>query len=106
LSRVTNRLPAALGAILFDILFARGQWSDMAGPGFRYRILVVDDDPAIREASALILVTAGYEVATSEDGFSALIRLRSVLPDLIISDLRGSNMSGFELLSIIRRRFP
>jgi CheY-like chemotaxis protein len=51
-------------------------------------------------------MNAGYEVRTSEDGFSALVQLRAALPDLIVSDLRMPNMSGFELLSIIRRRFP
>ena len=74
--------------------------------GFKYRILVVDDDPLIRETSALILMKRGYEVRTSEDGFAALLELRSSLPDLIICDLRMPNMSGFELLSVVRRRFP
>lgn len=73
---------------------------------FRYRILVVDDDPIVRETSGLILMKQGYDVRTSEDGFSALVKLRTALPDLIISDLRMPNMSGFELLSVVRRRFP
>lgn len=71
-----------------------------------YRILFVDDDSSIRETSALILTKLGYEVRTSEDGFHALVELRHALPDLIICDLRMPNMSGFELLSVVRRRFP
>ena len=78
----------------------------MADRGFKYRILFVDDDPVVRETSALILTKKGFEVHTSEDGFAALVDLRSALPDLVICDLRMPNMSGFELLSIIRRRFP
>jgi CheY-like chemotaxis protein len=78
----------------------------MAERGFSYRILLVDDDPLIRETSALALMKMGYEVRTSEDGFAALVVLRAALPDLIICDLRMPNMSGFELLSIVRRRFP
>lgn len=74
--------------------------------GFAYRILIADDDPGVRETSARILSTAGYEVRTAVDGFDALAELRRSLPDLIISDLRMPNMSGFELLSIVRRRFP
>ena len=74
--------------------------------GFKYRILVVDDEPLIRETSALVLAEQGYEVRTAADGFQALIELRQSLPDVIISDLSMPNMSGFELLSVVRRRFP
>ena len=74
--------------------------------GFNYRILVVDDEPLIRETSKLILGEQGYEVRTAGDGFEALIELRRALPDVIISDLSMPNMSGFELLSVVRRRFP
>jgi len=78
----------------------------MAEGGFKYRILIVDDDPLIRETSQLILAKKGYEVRTGADGFAALVELRSALPDLIICDLRMPNMNGFELLSVVRRRFP
>ncbi|HEV2137007.1 MAG TPA: response regulator [Terracidiphilus sp.] len=78
----------------------------MTERGFKYRILFVDDDPLVRETSALILMKNGYEVRTSQDGFAALVDLRSAPPDLIICDLRMPNMSGFELLSVVRRRFP
>ena len=74
--------------------------------GFKYRILVVDDEPLIRQTSAMVLASNGYEVRTAGDGFEALIELRQALPDLIISDLSMPNMSGFELLSVVRRRFP
>ena len=73
---------------------------------FKYRILVVDDEPSIREISEVLLVKKGYEVRTAGDGFEALVELRRALPDVIISDLTMPNMSGFELLSIVRRRFP
>ena len=74
--------------------------------GFPYRILIADDDPNVLESSSYILSSAGYEVRTAIDGFDALAELRRSLPDVIISDLRMPNMSGFELLSIVRRRFP
>ena len=74
--------------------------------GFKYRILVVDDEPLIRETSALVLAEQGYEVRTAADGFAALVELRQALPDVIISDLSMPNMSGFEFLSVVRRRFP
>ena len=78
----------------------------MASAGFAYRLLVVDDDPRILHVSRLILEAKGYEVRTAADGFEALVELRGSLPDVIISDLRMPNMSGFELLSVVRRRFP
>jgi CheY-like chemotaxis protein len=72
----------------------------------KHRILVVDDEPNIREGLAMLLSAEGYNVGTAEDGFDALLRLRSTNPELIISDLNMPQMSGFELLSVLRRRFP
>ena len=74
--------------------------------GFDYRILVVYDDPGVLQVSILVLRNRGFQVLTATDGFDALAQLRRSLPDIIISDLRMPNMSGFELLSVVRRRFP
>ncbi len=73
---------------------------------FPYRILVVDDNEAIRRSSEAVLSGCGYEVRTAKDGFEALALMRKALPNIIISDLKMPNMSGFELLSVVRRRFP
>ncbi|PYV52074.1 MAG: hypothetical protein DMG92_02210 [Acidobacteria bacterium] len=73
---------------------------------FNFRILVVDDEPLIVHTAALILREGGYEVRTASDGFEALTALSRSVPDILISDLSMPNMSGFELLSIVRRRFP
>lgn len=70
------------------------------------QVLVVDDDPAVRESVALLLTSAGYDVIVAEDGFAGLSQLRKALPVVIVSDLDMPGMSGFELLSVIRRRFP
>jgi hypothetical protein len=77
-----------------------------SGHSFKCRVLIVDDEPLVLQASAAIVRSFGFTVRTAEDGFAALKILREVLPDIIISDLRMPNMSGFELLSIVRRRFP
>jgi CheY-like chemotaxis protein len=53
-----------------------------------------------------LLETQGYEVLCAGDGFEGLAALKQSLPDIIISDLRMPNMSGFEFLSVVRRRFP
>jgi CheY-like chemotaxis protein len=72
----------------------------------KHLILVVDDEPSIRQSTALLLSASGYEVSTAENGFDALLQLERVTPDVIISDLNMPQMSGFEFLSVVRRRFP
>jgi CheY-like chemotaxis protein len=70
------------------------------------QILVVDNEAHVRESLAMLLTAAGYDVAAAEDGFDALLHLKRALPDLIVSDLNMPRMSGFEFLSVVRRRFP
>ena len=69
-------------------------------------LLVVEDEPTIRELFATLLASAGYSVAQAQDGFAALEEIRRKRPALILSDLNMPRMTGFELLSVIRRRFP
>ena len=73
---------------------------------FPYRLLVIDDEPQIRDLFQSSLSTEGYEVRVAKDGFAALAQMHRALPDLIVTDLKMPNMSGFEFLSIARRRFP
>ncbi len=73
---------------------------------FKCRALIVEDDPVVLQTTAAVVRGFGFSVRTAEDGFVALQILREVLPDIILADLRMPGMSGFELLSIVRRRFP
>jgi|SRR5579884_1211020 len=73
---------------------------------FRFRILVVDDEPSICETVGQMLENEGYEVLTASDGLYALDALSNSLPDVIISDLNMPRMSGFEFMAIVRKRFP
>lgn len=70
------------------------------------KLLVVDDEASIRVSLSTILTEMGYGVRTAQDGFSALAEIRREIPDLILSDLTMPGMSGFEFLSVVRRRFP
>lgn len=70
------------------------------------KILLVDDEPSIRFVLTAVLEQAGYAVEVAEDGFAALRKIHESVPDLVITDLRMPNMNGFELLSVIRHRFP
>ena len=73
-----------------------------------HRILVVDDEPSVRESTAMFLAEAGgYEVSTANHGLDALFQLNtSPSPDVIVSDLNMPHMSGFEFLSAVRHSFP
>jgi CheY-like chemotaxis protein len=70
------------------------------------QILIVDDEESVRVTIAMLLRGRGYEVSIAEDGFDALLQMKNTVPDLVVSDLNMPHMSGFEFLSVIRRRFP
>ena len=70
------------------------------------KVLVVDDDPAIRDILSAVLTEIGYEVRAVEDGFTGLIEIRKDAPDILLSDLNMPGMSGFELLCVVRHQFP
>jgi CheY-like chemotaxis protein len=72
----------------------------------RHHILVVDDEPSVRESLETLLMSEGYDVATAEDGVGALLQIEGMPPDLIVSDLNMPRMSGFEVLPVVRGRFP
>jgi two-component system, OmpR family, alkaline phosphatase synthesis response regulator PhoP len=59
------------------------------------KILVVDDDPEIREAISLILEANGYKVVTAQDGIDGLNKLKEDNPDLMILDLLMPRLDGF-----------
>jgi len=73
---------------------------------FKHEILVVDDDKAVRDSIEMVLRAGGYDVSTAIHGFDALLQLKRRLPAVVLSDLNMPQMSGFELLSVVRRRFP
>jgi CheY-like chemotaxis protein len=77
----------------------------MSNPA-KHEILVVDDDDGVRDSLELLLKSAGYAVSTAIHGFDALLQLKKGLPAIVLSDLSMPQMSGFELLSVVRRRFP
>ncbi len=70
------------------------------------RVLLVDDDPLIRNVVSRFLVAAGYVVRVAIDGLDAIKKLRAGPPVLIISDLNMPRMSGIELLNVVRKRLP
>lgn len=73
---------------------------------FRRRILLVDANTSFLRVCSEALQTQGYDILTAENGFEALHVLRGAHPDLLITELNLPAMSGFELLSVVRTRFP
>lgn len=75
-------------------------------PSVKVKLLIVDDDALLRTSLSQTLTEFGHSTRSAEDGFSALREIRNEIPDIILSDLNMPGMSGFEFLSVVRRRFP
>ena len=74
-----------------------------------YRILIVDDEPIIRELLVEILTMEGYSCTTASDGLEASKTLQQNKFDLLITDFRMPNMNGSDLLKWCRendQHFP
>lgn len=85
--------------------FAPNQWgartreNTMKG---RRRVLIVDDDPEMREMLRTILHTSGFDVIEAADGHSALRMAYQSHPDAILLDIMMADMDGFEVCSRLR----
>ena len=66
------------------------------------RILVVDDDPAVRLMFRLIFESAGYQVSEARNGIGALILIKDSLPHLVLTDMVMPGMNGQELIARLR----
>jgi DNA-binding response OmpR family regulator len=68
-----------------------------------YRILLVEDDPTLRETVAYNLRAQGYEVLLAADGYQALDAARREQPDLMLLDVMLPGIDGFEVCRVLRR---
>ena len=69
------------------------------------KILIVDDDPHIRELVRIFLRREGFEVIEAADGVEALSRFDSVKVDLAVIDIMMPNMDGWELCQELKTAF-
>jgi len=67
------------------------------------RVLIVEDDPSIREVTSLGLRGAGLSVETAADGREALVRFRAEPYDLVVLDVMLPALDGLEVCRAIRR---
>ena len=65
-------------------------------------VLIIDDEPGLRQTVSLILADEGYEVHTASDGEEGLARALEVQPDIILCDVRMPRLTGLEFLEKYR----
>lgn len=70
------------------------------------RILVVDDEDALRTVLSGELVSEGYDVRTAADGDDAISNLQKESFDLILLDIKMPRMNGFEVLKFVKEKYP
>ncbi|HYB97863.1 MAG TPA: response regulator [Candidatus Limnocylindrales bacterium] len=66
-------------------------------------VVIIDDEPNIRETVAFILEAEGVEVATAADGISGLAVVRRVRPKVILVDVMMPRMDGYEVCRAVRQ---
>lgn len=66
------------------------------------KILIVDDDPDIRESLSEILISEGYQVETAENGKEALKKFSNFEPDIVLTDYLMPEMDGIALCKFIK----
>jgi PAS domain S-box-containing protein len=69
-------------------------------------LLVVDDEPLVRQTLVMLLRAIGHSVSEAPDGPTALARLRQTPVDLVLTDLGMPGMSGWELAGAIKQQHP
>jgi len=67
------------------------------------KILIVDDSPTERHVLNDMLTKAGYEVVTSDNGEDAILKAKSLKPDLILMDVVMPGLNGFQATRAISR---
>src|SRR6185436_11920029 len=93
--------------------FARGGADDVAGAGrtvlalalmSKYRVLLVDDEPTILKSLGDYFEKLGHEVHRAANGKEGIATFERVRPDVTILDLKLPDMSGLDVLQVMRRK--
>jgi len=72
----------------------------------RFRVMVIDDDPGVRDYMEALVTQQGYGVEAAADGEEALAKLDDARPDLITLDVLLPGMDGLATLAELKRRLP
>ncbi len=71
-----------------------------------HSILVIDDEPDVRDAVKRVLDRAGYTVRTTDSAVGALAELERIRTDVVITDIIMPKIDGVQLIESIRKAFP
>jgi CheY-like chemotaxis protein len=71
-----------------------------------HSILVIDDEPDVRDAVKRVLDRAGYTVRTADSGVGALADLERIHTDVVITDIIMPKIDGVQVIESIRKAFP
>ena len=71
-----------------------------------HSILVIDDEPDVRDAVKRVLDRAGYAVRTADSAVDALAELERIPTDVVITDIIMPKIDGVQLIESIRDKFP
>jgi two-component system chemotaxis response regulator CheY len=69
------------------------------------RVLVIDDDPSIRQVVTYVLTDEGHEVAEAADGAAALAAIARQHPDVILLDMKMPGLDGWAFVERYRARY-
>jgi DNA-binding NtrC family response regulator len=75
-------------------------------PDAARRVLVVDDDPGVRELLVAVLALDDYAVASASDGVEAIARIEAAPPALVVSDVWMPRRSGLSLAAWLHLHYP
>ena len=71
-----------------------------------HRILIAEDDPALRSLLRRVLSDEGYCVETADDGHTAVGMVAAAPPDLLVTDLLMPGLAGWSVFARVRRQVP
>jgi DNA-binding NtrC family response regulator len=69
-------------------------------------ILLIDDDESLRRVTEYNLGVAGFQVVTAASGREGLALFREKAPDLVVTDVKLGDLSGLEILEVVKREAP
>ncbi len=95
----------AAPACLPQVIFKNGKTSkneSLAADNMSMLALVIDDSMLIRHTVCRFLETRGFKVETATDGIAALEALKTIRPDLILTDLQMPQLSGYQLIDALK----